>query len=98
MSFTKDNLAFAQVGSGYTGTNAKVDDALSKANKKYGLFSLGALDKANDKIIDASRQQRIMANIADTASNRFALSDSMAAINNSRIGTNHDLTTNFDIP
>ena len=88
MSFTKDNLAFAQVGSGYTGTSANVDDALSKANKKYGLFSLGALDKANDKIIDASRQQQIMSNIADTASNRFALSDSMAAINNSRMALN----------
>ena len=88
MSFTKDNLAFAQVGSGYTGTSANVDDALSKANKKYGLFSLGALDKANDKIIDASRQQQIMSNVADTASDRFALSDSMAAINNSRMALN----------
>ena len=88
MSFTKNNLAFAQVGSSYTGTGANVDDALSKANKKYGLFSLGALDKANDKIIDASRQQQIMSNIADTASNRFALSDSMAAINNSRMALN----------
>ena len=88
MSFTKDNLAFAQVGSGYTGTSANVDDALSKANKKYGLFSLGALDKANDKIIDASRQQQIMSNVADTASDRFVLSDSMAAINNSRMALN----------
>ena len=88
MSFTKDNLAFAQVGSGYTGTSANVDDALSKTNKKYGLFSLGALDKANDKIIDASRQQQIMSNVADTASDRFALSDSMAAINNSRMALN----------
>ena len=88
MSFTKDNLAFAQVGSSYTGTSANVDDALSKANKKYGLFSLGALDKANDKIIDARRQQQIMSNIADTASDRFALSDSMAAINNSRMALN----------
>ena len=88
MSFTKNNLAFAQVGSGYTGTSANVDDALSKTNKKYGLFSLGALDKANDKIIDASRQQQIMSNVADTASDRFALSDSMAAINNSRMALN----------
>lgn len=88
MSFTKDNLAFAQVGSSYTGTSANVDDALSKANKKYGLFSLGALGKANDKIIDASRQQQIMSNVADIASDRFALSDSMAAINNSRMALN----------
>ena len=88
MSFTKDNLAFAQVGSGYTGTNTKVDKAVALADKKFGLWSLGALDEANDKIIDASGEQRIMANIADTASDRFALSDSMAAINNSRMALN----------
>ena len=88
MSFTKDNLAFAQVGSGYTGTNTKVDKALALADKKFGLLSPGALDEANDKIIDASGEQRIMANVADTTSDRFALSDSMAAINNSRMALN----------
>ena len=88
MSFTKDNLAFAQVGSGYTGTNTKVDKAVDLADKKFGLLSPGALDEANDKIIDASGEQRIMANVADTASDRFALSDSMAAINNSRMALN----------
>ena len=88
MSFTKDNLAFAQVGSGYTGTNTKVDKALALADKKFGLLSPGALDEANDKIIDAGGEQRIMANIADTTSDRFALSDSMAAINNSRMALN----------
>ena len=88
MSFTKDNLAFAQVGSGYTGTNTKVDKALALADKKFGLLSPGALDEANDKIIDASGEQRIMADVADTTSDRFALSDSMAAINNSRMALN----------
>ena len=88
MSFTKDNLAFAQVGSGYIGTNTKVDKALALADKKFGLLSPGALDEANDKIIDAGGEQRIMANVADTASDRFALSDSMAAINNSRMALN----------
>ena len=88
MSFTKNNLAFAQVGSGYIGTNTKVDKAVDLADKKFGLWSLGALDEANDKIIDASGEQRIMANVADTASDRFALSDSMAAINNSRMALN----------
>lgn len=94
MSFTKNNLAFAQVGSGYTGTNAKVDKAVDLADKKFGLLSLGDLDEANDKIIDAGGEQRIMANIADTASDRFALSDSMAAINNSRMALN--LMGNYD--
>lgn len=88
MTITKDNQAFAQVGGSYIGTNFAVDDALSKSGKKYGLFSSDALDKTNSEILDARRQQQIMANIADTASDRFALSDSMAAINNSRMALN----------
>ena len=88
MTITKDNQAFAQVGSSYSGTSFAVDDALSKSGKKYGLFSSGARDKANREILDARRQQQIMSNVADTASDRFALSDSMAAINNSRMALN----------
>lgn len=94
MTITKDNQAFAQVGSSYSGTSFAVDNALSKSGKKYGLFSLGARDKANREILDARRQQQIMANIADTASDRFALSDSMAAINNSRMAL--DLMGGYD--
>ena len=55
MTITKDNQAFAQVGSSYSGTSFAVDDALSKSGKKYGLFSLSERDKANSEILDARR-------------------------------------------
>jgi len=46
-TITKNNEAFAQVGSSYGGTSAKVDDALTKSGKKYGAFSSHARKKAN---------------------------------------------------
>jgi hypothetical protein len=52
-TITKDNEAFEQVGSAYGGTQATVDDALTKSGKKYGLFSGGARNKANKQIHNA---------------------------------------------
>ena len=81
-SITKDSEAFDQVGSSYSGTGSLVDDALTKANKKYGLLSGGARDEANALIRDAKLQQSTMANIADFARDSFAIQTSMTNINN----------------
>lgn len=81
----KNNQAFEQVGSSYTGTNALVDDAVKKSGKKYGLFSSGARKKANEQIGEANRQQNIVSDIADEATDRFNIRNSMAAINGNRI-------------
>lgn len=81
-SITKDSEAFDQVGSSYGGTGNLVDDALTKANKKYGLLSGGARDEANALIRDAKLQQSTMANIADSARDSFAIQTSMTNINN----------------
>lgn len=83
-TLTKDNEAFEQVGSSYGGTSYAVDDALKKAGKKYGLFSSKERREANSEISEARRQQMQMAAIADNAADRFAITDSMAAINNNR--------------
>ena len=83
-TITKDEEAFAQVGSSYGGTSATVDEALEKSGKKYGLFSSGARNKANDEISEAKRQQAIMTDIGDAASDRFAIKNSMSAINGNR--------------
>ncbi len=83
-TITKDEEAFEQVGSSYGGTSATVDSALEKSGKKYGAFSTGALHRANREIAEAKRQQSVMANIADMASDRFSLRNSMAAINGNR--------------
>lgn len=83
-TITKNELAFEQVGSSYTGTGRTVDDALKKSGKKYGLFSSGARKEANEEILEARRQQQIMEDVADTAEDRRALRNSMAAINGNR--------------
>ena len=80
----KNNLAFETVGSSYLGTNDIVDDALTKSGKKYGLFSNSARKQANREIAKANQQQNIMSDIADEALDRFAIKDSMSAINSNR--------------
>lgn len=74
-TITKDNEAFEQVGSSYGGTQATVDDALTKSGKKYGLLSGKARNKANQQIHNAQMQQSKMSNIADEAQMAFAASN-----------------------
>lgn len=83
-TITKDDQVFETVGSSYTGTESTVDDALTKSGKKYGLFSSGSREKANREIAEAKRQQQVMTEIADQATDRFAIRNSMAAINGNR--------------
>lgn len=80
----KDNEAFEQVGSSYGGVTDKVDDALTKSGKKYGLFSSRGRNKANEEIAEAKRQQGIMSDIADNARDAFTAQSSMSDINNRR--------------
>lgn len=83
-TITKNDLAFEQVGASYTGTGRSVDDALQKSGKKYGLFSSGEREEANEEILEARRQQSVMSDIANNASDRFSIRNSMAAINGNR--------------
>lgn len=85
-TITKNEEAFENVGSSYTGTGFTVDSAVSKSGKKYGLLSSGARNKANDLIAEAKRQQTVMEGISDAATDRRAIRDSMAAINGNRRG------------
>ena len=82
----KDNEAFAQVGSSYTGSESTVNDALQKSGKKYGLLSSGARKRANRQIAEAKRQQAIISNISDEAQDRADIRTSMSAINGNRLG------------
>lgn len=83
-TITKDDEAFAQAGSSYTGTGQTVDSAVSDSGAKYGLFSNSARKQANDRIAEARRQQQVMAGIVNDASNRFNIRNSMSAINGNR--------------
>ena len=83
-TITKDNDAFEQVGSSYLGTNAKVDDAVHKSGKKYGLFSKKQFRKANELILKARAQQDTISDIANDARTRQQLLASMSNINSNR--------------
>lgn len=83
-NFEKDVAAFNTTGSAYLGTEQEVDDALSKSNKKYGLFSSNARRKANSQIRQAAGRQDIISNIADQVQDYYNLMASMDAINNNR--------------
>lgn len=85
-TITKDNEAFAQVGSSYTGSESAVNDALQKSGKKYGLFSSSARKKANEEIAEATRQQSIISDISQDIQDRTAIRTAMAAINGNRRG------------
>lgn len=86
--FNKDYETFEKIGSSYSGSEYLADQALSKSNKKYGLFSSGSRRNANNQISEANRQQNLLSGIADEATTRFLLADSMAAINNNKYALN----------
>lgn len=83
-TITKDEQAFETVGASYTGSNQSINSALQKSGKKYGLFSSSARKKANEEILEARRQQAIITDIADETTDRFAIRNSMSAINGNR--------------
>ena len=66
-SFSVNQDTLEQVGSSYGGSVSDLNNAASKAGKKYGLFSSGSRRRANRAIAEAKRQQRIMTNIAEEA-------------------------------
>ena len=66
-SFAVDQNIMSQVGSSYGGTLDELNDAASKANKKYGLFSSKARKRANAAIANAKTTQNLMGDIAEDA-------------------------------
>lgn len=79
-SFSKDQSLFDQMGSSYGGTNWYADEAMRRANKKYGLFSSGARKKANRTIDEAKRQQTLLDFIRENTNSRQAIMESMSTI------------------
>lgn len=69
-SLNKDTIE--KVGSDYADSVNTIEDAVSKAGKKYGLFSNGARKRANRLIDTARTQQNIMTNISDEYQDQLA--------------------------
>lgn len=76
--FSANNNTIEQVGGDYGGSVDTINNAVSKANKKYGLFSGGARKKAN-KLIDLARgQQNIMTGISNEYQDQLANKSDLA--------------------
>lgn len=70
--FSANNDTLEKVGGDYADSVNTIEDAVSKAGKKYGLFSSGARKRAN-RLIDAARtQQNIMTDISNTYQDQLA--------------------------
>lgn len=71
--FTVDKNLRDQIGGSYGGAYSFMDDAASKANKKYGLFSSGAKNDANEQISKAKIMQSKIGNINKTARDKQSI-------------------------
>ena len=76
----KDNATWEQQGSSYGGSLAKVDDAMTKSGKKYGVFSGKGRRAANRQIAEAKRQQGVIQNINNEAQDAFLSSNNSQTI------------------
>lgn len=79
-SMYKDNNTWKQQGSSYGGSLAKVDDAMTKSGKKYGLFSGKERTNTNSQIAEATRQQNTIRGINNKAQDDFLASNNAGII------------------
>ena len=79
--FDKNQEIAEEVGGSYGGSMDLIDNAVSKANKKYGLFSSGSRRRANRLINEARRQQDIMGDIMEEDFMRDQLANNMSQMN-----------------
>lgn len=79
-TITKNDEAFAQVGSSFGGANNTVDEALKRSGKRYGAFSSGARKDANAEIAMARNQQSTIEELATESQTRNDLMGSMSSI------------------
>lgn len=85
-SFTMDKDLYSQMGGSYGGSMYKAQDAMSKANQKYSAFNEGSRNRANREIAEAKRQQNLVTDISEEATDRRNIAQYMAAFNGLRRG------------
>ena len=70
--FSANNDTIEKVGGDYADSVNTIEEAVSKAGKKYGLFSNSARKRANRLIDTARAQQNIMTNISNEYQDQLA--------------------------
>ena len=76
-NFGVDQNIISQAGSSYGDSVSDLNEAASKAGKKYGLFSAKERRRANAAIANARKTQSTMGNIVDEANDQRMLVQSM---------------------
>lgn len=88
------NLLYGdQAMSGFSGTQAGVNETMAYSGKKYGLFSSSARRKANRAIDRLNQQQSQIADIAASTKNAFDIQAGMNEINTN--ATAFDLNSGY---
>ena len=90
-NFSTDTKTVEEIGGSYGGSVADINEAASKANTKYGLFSSGSRKAANRLIDSADYQQDIMADIAGDVRNQKAMVNDL-----NYLGYDMDLMGGYD--
>ena len=85
-SFTMDKELYSEMGGSYGGSMYKAQDAMAKANQKYSAFNEGARQRANWEILEAKRQQNLVTDISEEATDRRNIAQYMSAFNGLRRG------------
>lgn len=70
--FSANKDTIEKIGNEYADSVNTIEDATSKAGKKYGLFSGGARKRANRLIDTARTQQNIMTDVSNTYQDQLA--------------------------
>ena len=83
--FSVDNSIREQIGGSYGGAYTFMDNAASRAGKKYGLFSGGAKNRANRDIATSKVMQGQISNINKDARDK----ESIVSANNQLLSTNY---------
>ncbi len=76
--FSSNKKTIEKVGRDYTDSVNTIEDAVSKAGKKYGLFSNGARKQANRLIDTARTQQNTMTDISNDYQDQLANKSDLA--------------------
>lgn len=93
-SYTQNKQVFNQLGNSYGNALSYSNEAGNLARKKYGLVSGGGKKYANNLINEALRQQQVMEDIAENATDRSNIAKSMTMFNNMR--NNFDLSGGYN--
>lgn len=86
--FSINKQTAERVGGSYGGTMSDINDAASKAGKKYGLFSRKDRRDADNLISDARQKQNVMTDISDNAYDLQSIATNMSDLNHIRYMTN----------